>query len=277
MNLRDRLGIDFISVLGLPPVAFVDLAADLDCRQISIGLKPLTANPHDYPAWSLREDKRLQRELLAALRDRDVSISIGEGVFALPNKPVSEAGADMDIFRELGAKRINFLSLNRDRGHAFDQCATFVEMACARGLETHVEFVPGLAIGDLPTALDVVKHVGGADVRVVIDAMHLYRSGSSAADIREFDPALIGHVQICDVPLISPFAKSKYGEEAVHHRLPPGQGELPLHELFAALPADCIVGIETPMLTQAQAGVGPRERLEACLAGASAILCEARL
>jgi hypothetical protein len=33
---RDRVGIEFISVFGLPPVEFVALAAELGCRQIGM-------------------------------------------------------------------------------------------------------------------------------------------------------------------------------------------------------------------------------------------------
>jgi hypothetical protein len=32
----DQLGIGFLSMFGLPPVEFVDLAADLGCRYIMV-------------------------------------------------------------------------------------------------------------------------------------------------------------------------------------------------------------------------------------------------
>jgi hypothetical protein len=33
----DRLGIELLSVFGMPPVDFVNLAASLGCRYISVG------------------------------------------------------------------------------------------------------------------------------------------------------------------------------------------------------------------------------------------------
>lgn len=270
MSVNDRLSLDCISVLGQPPVDFIHLAADLGLNCISLGLTPLTANPHDYPKWSLRGDVALQRDVKAAMRERNVSISIAEGLFGMPNKPVSDYAADMDLLRELGVKRINFLSLDRDRARAFDQGASFNALAQERGMETHVEFVWGLIIGDLPTALDLVRHVASPNMRIAIDALHLYRSGSSAADLRALDPALVGHVQICDAPLVSKF--ENYGDEAAHNRLAPGDGELPLADFVAALPANCVVGIETPMLGPAQAGIGPRERLAPCVERTRALL-----
>jgi hypothetical protein len=44
------------------PVAFVNLAGDLDCQHISIGLVSFGYNPHEYPAFSLKDDASLRRD-----------------------------------------------------------------------------------------------------------------------------------------------------------------------------------------------------------------------
>ena len=80
-----RLGIEQLSVFGLPPVDFVKLAADLGCGCISIGLTGFGYNPHAYPAFSLRDDVGMRRELMAAMRDRGVAISLGEGCIIRPH------------------------------------------------------------------------------------------------------------------------------------------------------------------------------------------------
>ena len=58
-----RLGIEQLSVFGLPPVDFVDLAATLGCSCISVGLTGMGYNPHGYPAFSLRDDVSMRREM----------------------------------------------------------------------------------------------------------------------------------------------------------------------------------------------------------------------
>ena len=104
----NRLGIENISVFGLPPVEFVNLAADLGCRYISIGLVSMDYNPHGYPRFSLREDKALRREMVAAMRERGISISLGEGFTVRPGLDVcKERAADLEVMCELGVKRIN--------------------------------------------------------------------------------------------------------------------------------------------------------------------------
>jgi sugar phosphate isomerase/epimerase len=80
----ERIGIERLCVFGLPPVQFVDLAADLGCPYIATGLVPTVYNPHDYPQWSLRDDRRLRANMLAAMHGRGVSISLCEGFGVRP-------------------------------------------------------------------------------------------------------------------------------------------------------------------------------------------------
>jgi sugar phosphate isomerase/epimerase len=259
-----RISIEFISVFGLPPVQFVDLAADLGCQHIGMSLTPMPSNPHNYPLWSLREDAQLRRDMIVAMRHTGVSISLGEGFLIMPKVDIANVAADLDLMRELGAPAVNILSLEPDMNRGFDQCALFAQMAHARGLRATLEFVPSLPIGDLSSALAAVRHVGQPHFGVLIDAMHVFRSGSKVADVAAIEPGLIGYVQLCDVPLVS--KSTSYADEARYERLPPGKGELPLQQLLGALPHDLIVGLELPMLAQAKAGLGPYERLSGAVA-----------
>ena len=48
-------------------------------------------------------------------------------------------------------------------------------------------------------------------------------------------------------------------------RLPPGEGELPLAAMLAALPDDRVVGLEIPMRSHAEAGISALDRLLPCV------------
>lgn len=265
----NRLGIEFLSVFGLSPVQLVNLAADLDCAYISTGLTPAPFNPLGYPLWSLRDDKALRREMIAAMRDRGVSISLGEGFAVKPGIDANERAADLELMCELGVTRINAVAVDPDLNRCFDQLAKFAEMATAAGVEATLEFGPGMTIADLPGALAALRHVG-PKLRLLIDTMHFVRSGSSAADLAALDPNLIGYIQLNDVPL-TPTIPS-YMEEAMFERKVPGEGELPLFEILAALPRDRVIGLEIPQLTSAKAGVDAHERLKKCVTASRALL-----
>jgi len=188
----------------------------------------------------------------------------------MPGRDIAEAEGDLDLMCELGAARVNILSLDPQRQRSFDQLARFAELAGKRQLEATVEFLPGMTIGDLPTAAEAVRQSGLPNFRVLVDFMHLMRSGGSCAELAKLEPNLIGYAQICDVPLVSKFAQ--YSDEARHHRLPPGEGELPLENLLSVLPRQITVGIEVPMLDRAVAGEGPYERLLGSVAATRALL-----
>ena len=270
VDVNDRLGIEFISVLGMPPVQFIELAAELGCRNVGFTLTPITANPHAYHSWSLRDDAVLRRDTVAALKQNGVSISLGEGFLSFPGTTLADSGADLDLMCELGARRVNVMSFQPDHASALDELSTFAEMTRSRGIKATLEYLPGYPIGDLAGAMAMIAEVGMPDFTLLIDCMHLFRSGASVADVAALDPSAIGYVQFCDVPLIP--IHEDYGREALDERLAPGEGDLPLGQLLAVIPRDVTVSLEVPKVAAAAAGIGPRERLAAAVTTTRAML-----
>ncbi|MGA7464795.1 MAG: TIM barrel protein [Mycobacterium sp.] len=270
----DRLGIEMLSVFGMPPVEYVELAADLGCRYITsglVGFAPLKNSA--YPPFSLRDDHQLRRELLAAMDDRGVSISLGEALLIAPGVDIRSYAADLDIMAGLRIPRINTVSLEPDRARTFDELAGLTALAAERGIATCIEPVVGLSIADLPTALAAVTYVDRDEISLLIDTMHVSRFGASADDLRSLPPQRIGYIQLCDTTL-QPRMKN-YAEEAMYERLAPGEGELPLADILAALPDDRVVGLEVPMRSRAEAGISAYDRLLPCVESARALLAGA--
>jgi sugar phosphate isomerase/epimerase len=130
----------------------------------------------------------------------------------------------------------------------------------------HSPRCPLFTIPDLATALATLRHAGPKKMRLVIDTLHLVRSGAGAKDIAALDSELIGYVQLCDGRMQA--TREQYMYEARFERMAPGAGEMPLLDILAALPRHLAVGLEIPMRAQAETGVGPLERLQPCVAGA---------
>ena len=93
--MRD-LGIEFISVFGLPPAEFAHLAADLGCRYISVALTGRPLKSLGYPPFSLKNDLALRREFLTAMDERGVAIALGEGLVISPEADVSGLAHDLE-------------------------------------------------------------------------------------------------------------------------------------------------------------------------------------
>jgi sugar phosphate isomerase/epimerase len=266
------LAIGFLNGFGLPPVEFVDLAADLGCRYISAVVQGVPLVPLGYAPFSLKDDPALRKEVLAAMQHRGVAASLGDGFLVLADTEISAFGPDLDVLAELGVPRINVVSLDPDLSRTFDRFAALTELAAQRGIQTVVEPVPGLTVGDLPTALAAREYVGRSDFRLLIDTMHLVRSGSSAADLAAVDPEYIGYAQLNDTTL-QPRLEN-YMEEAMFERMVPGEGELPLTDILSVLPPDIVLEIEVPRRSLALAGVSPIDRMRPCVEAARRLLSE---
>lgn len=136
-------------------------------------------------------------------------------------------------------------------------------------MQTTVEFAPSLTIKDLDLALAAVRHVARPDFRLLIDTMHLARSGHTPADLAAVDPALIAYAQLSDNTLQQ--RGTVYREDSIN-RMVPGEGELPLRDILAVLPPDIVIGLEVPMLSAAQAGEPTEERARRCMQAARDLL-----
>ena len=270
--LSDRVGIEFISFFNDNPVDMVKTVSKLNCHHLSLALEPMHTKHIAYAPWSLRNDKQLRKDLLQAMQDHNVNISMGECFMIRPDADFRDtAQSDLEIMRELSIPRVNIVSIDADTDRNIDQCGVLVEMATALGMDSTLEFGPYLgAASNLQNALNILQAVNNLNFRLVLDAMHFFRSGSTVDDLKKLDADKIGYLQLCDVPKDCPYEHYMY--EARYERLAPGEGELPLQEFLAAAPRNLVVGLEIPMLKRAQAGTSPTTRLEDAVAAAKTLL-----
>lgn len=271
----NRLGIEMLTLLGMPPVDHVRLAGELGCVGISTGLTglPLTmfgiTDFAPYPMWSLRDDPALRREMIAAMRDCGVHIALGEGFRARSDGDVREASADLDLMAELGARRINAICIEEAMvadGSAVEQLGVLADLTAERGMVFTIEFTPPHGINSFDRALEVCRQIGPGRARVLVDAMHFFRTGGTVEQLQATDPDWIGYAQLCDGRMAG-WDEGYFGE-AMFARQVPGEGELPLREWIAALPADCEIGLEVPRLDDLRGGTSPREHAARVVAAA---------
>ena len=268
-----RLGIERLSVFGMPPVEFIGLAADLGCAFVGLGLAPSGSfNPHGYRDWSLRDEPELRRETRAALADRGLDIGVLEGFAVIPGEDPRDYAHDLDLLVELGGRRIAVVSLDQDLQRTIDGFATIAQLAAERGLAVSAELGSLGPIARVAPALAVVSGVAMANFSLMLDAMHVFRLGNTLADLEAIPAGSIGYAQLCDAPWTGRFAT--YMEEAMYERLAPGDGELPLAGFVARLPDAVDVSLEIPMRALALAGVGPEARLHPCVEAARGLLVE---
>jgi sugar phosphate isomerase/epimerase len=120
-------------------------------------------------------------------------------------------------------------------------------------------------------AARIVRAAGQPAGCVLVDALHLQRSGGSVTELAGVEPELLPYGQLCDGPLSPVWPPDDQARiESRSGRLLPGDGEFPLAELVAALPADSALSVEAPVA--ALAGLSPVERARRARAAVSRLL-----
>jgi sugar phosphate isomerase/epimerase len=158
-------------------------------------------------------------------------------------RPMLEAGA------AIGASRLTVGGDSADFSAVAGKLAEICELALPYGITVDLEFMPFRPVRSLAHALDVLRRAGQPNARILVDALHVFRSNSTPEQLAAIDPALLGPFQICDAPAAPP-APDQLVTEARRRRLLPGHGELSLSKLIDALPAGTPFGVEVPLAGQ---------------------------
>lgn len=90
----------------------------------------------------------------------------------------------------------------------------------------------------------MLRRADRANGRLLIDVLHLFRSGGRAQMLADVPARWIGSVQLCDAPR-QDTGDAHIVEEAREGGVPGGGGG-PLREVLAALPADVTMSVEAP-------------------------------
>ena len=234
--MRRVTGLEHLTLLGVPPPDLVTVAAGAGFDAVGLRVSPATDD--DVP-WPMKPGSPMLAE--TALRSADLGIPVLDveairlGPRPEPFTPVLETAA------ALGAGFVNAVCEDPDLGRFAASFARLVEAARPYGVRPVVEFMAYRSVRTLDDATAVVAGSGGGGI--LIDALHVQRCGVSLGALRALDPALVTYVQLCDAPAAAP--PDEVAEARAGRRLP-GDGELPLRELLAALPAGIPVAVEAP-------------------------------
>ncbi|MEM8902942.1 MAG: TIM barrel protein [Actinomycetota bacterium] len=211
--------------LAADPLAFVTSAAESGWRATGVW--------HDPASWTDATTAAVRRRL-----DDTGLLPLDVEVIRLG--PDGDTGdAVIDVALALGARNVLAISAFDDPGPTADRLGELCRRA-GPDLRVCLEFMRFTAVRTLADALDVVDRVGEANVGILVDQLHVHRSGTSFDEIAAADEHLFPYVQWCDAPAVpAGWTTREIIADALDARAVPGQGELPVHE-FAALFDDAI-------------------------------------
>jgi sugar phosphate isomerase/epimerase len=253
---RTKVGIGHFTMLGIAPPEFVTIAADAGFDFVGIRVAAMGA---EEEPWPMTPGSPMFRETLTRLDDRGLEVCDIEIIRLTHDTQPRDATPLLESGAGLGAQFLNVFGDDPDLQRAHDTLAELVELAQPFGIRPLVEGTSYTGIQRIQDVTTVSTGTGGG---VIVDPLHLHRTGGTPQDVRELDRALLGYYQLCDGPLQTPTSLplpaslprnqplpvSQPQIEARAARLLPGEGELPLVDIVTALPPELPVSAEVPNL-----------------------------
>jgi sugar phosphate isomerase/epimerase len=237
-----KLSLAHLTLIELTPPQVVETAAAAGFTSVNLRLAPVAPGEAQHPMIG---NTPMKRETLARMRDLGVGVHDVEIVRLLPDSRVAAYEALLECAGELGARYMLVAGDSPDEGAIAERFAQLCELGRPYGVSMGLEFMPWTGIKDLHSARRVVAAAGQGGV--IIDAMHLDRSGGSAADIGTLPASMQTYFQICDAPAERPTDDQGLVFQARRARLPPGAGGLDLVAMVTAIPEGSTISIEVPM------------------------------
>lgn len=190
----------------------------------------------------------------------------------------------LDIGLELGAANALVVSADPDQGATAEKFAALCAHVAGSPLHIALEFGAFTEIAHLEQALDILRgaasrrsirqdsadrrDVAPENAALLVDALHLQRSGGRARSLASLPPALLRYAQLCDAPESGPdmHDTTAIRAEAIDGRCCPGDGALPLYALLAVLPHAIPLSIEVRSKALREAHPEPMARARAVAA-----------
>lgn len=262
------LSLAYHTIPELDLLETIDLAGALGLAHI--GLRLLSGRP-DEPGLAALTDATLRRTARSRLRDAGLSILDANTARLAAGTDVADFTPFLDVAAEMGARHVLATAETPDRGRLLDQLAALCDMASGHGLTVEFEFVPWMAVRTLADANRLLDEVAHPALGIAVDALHLHRSAGGSAEVAQTARERLRYWHICDAPAAAPTTREGLIHEAVRDRLDPGEGELDLTGLLAAMPTTIPIAIEVPSAERAL-HIPTRERVTRTVAATRALL-----
>jgi sugar phosphate isomerase/epimerase len=210
-------------------------------------------------------DAGVTRDIRRIVADAGLIVLDAEVIWIRPGPLDPDHLRIVDIAAEVDARNLLVVSSDPELDATAEKLGALVDHAAPAGISVSLEFGAFTEIKSLAMALDVLERTGRSNAGLLIDPLHLARTGGGPVDVSRVPRGRFAYAQFCDAPATGPSVDDIKGiiDEAVDGRLFPGDGALPLNELLHALPAGIPLSVELRSKALRDAWPDPTDRAKA--------------
>ncbi len=208
------------------PLDMVRIAAESGYSWVGATIPPENWTRHDRRAFVRAVDD----SGLDVLDVEVVRIPPG-GAIAAGNRAILETAV------AVGARNVLVVSDEPDPACTAESLYRMCEAVRGTPVRIALEFMRFTCVKRLSDAVHIVDRIDHEAIGILIDTLHWQRAGEPIENAASIDPACFPYVQLCDGLLDCADDHATLIHDALDLRSAPGDGELPLREMLAALPS----------------------------------------
>ncbi len=237
-----ELSLAYLTVDGASAIEHVEAAAAAGFPAAGLRiLPPVHLSSTGSLVGNARETRRV-RDACVSLGVRPLDAEVASLTATLSRDDVV---AMVTTAAELEFRFVQTVVEDADLTRASEKLAMLAEESRNAGLGVALEFMAFRPLTNLASALSLIDRSGADNVGLLIDALHLARSGGTPEIVAAMPAERIAMVQLCDAPREAP-AFEQLATEARSGRLHPGEGGLWLNALLDAVPDRLPMSLEVP-------------------------------
>jgi sugar phosphate isomerase/epimerase len=250
-----------LTVERVSPPVLVEQAAKAGFQVIGIRFWDGFTNKE---TWPMRPGSAMLAETQKALADTGLQVPEVENIVLQNHVNVADYVPMFEVGAILGARRVVIGSIVDDESLCTAMFAQLCELAKPFGLDIAIEFyLKWHGCASFEQGCRIIRNAQQDNGKLLVDALHLNRSGGSPSLLKTVPADIFASLQICDAPAARPSSLDDISIESRFERLLPGQGGLPLVELLRAYPSNAPLGIEIPMRSL-EDSIGSQAFLKQC-------------
>jgi sugar phosphate isomerase/epimerase len=225
------------------PLAYVRAGAAAGFRHI--GLR-LNRSP-GLPFHEVVGDRALIAAMKRELQQHGIQVVDIYSFYLQPQTKVADFAPALEHGADFGARYAVVMGADTDWSRTRDNFGAICELADGFNLVCTLEPAVIRPLANLQQSLKLIADAGRSNAAVCVDPLNFARAGDRIADLKQVDPRYLPYAQITD-GIIGPDEPNPalLGRMGPNRRSLLGQGNVPLREILAALPAGIPLSIETP-------------------------------
>jgi sugar phosphate isomerase/epimerase len=257
MQTNNLRSIAYLSTSGAEPVEQIEAACEAGFDAVGLRVVAPLGLPLAHP---IAGNQSLIKRIRDASQRTRVRVLDSEVLTLTGNTSVAEFFPALAAAAEIGSTYMQITSEDPEWSRGVDNFGKVCDEAGRFGLRIALEFMRWRSVRTIEEAARLVADANRPNGGIVLDTLHLSRSGGSPLAVAKVPREHIMYVQLCDAAQTMPLTDDAVIAEARAGRLNPGEGSLWLEQLFDILPDDIAISIEVPGAAPPGASVQERSQ-----------------